>query len=122
MAESIRIANAGGYWGDDLSQLRRQVELGPVDFVTLDFLAQIEEALPALTERGVRVISNAGGVNPLGCRGALMEMAQLHQRPLEVAAVAGDDLLARLGELNAGGAALDDMDTGAPFTAVRDRV
>src|SRR5689334_7067893 len=147
MAESIRIANAGGYWGDDLSQLRRQVELGPVDVVTLDFLAeitmsimqkqrardpragyardfvsQIEEALPALIERGARVISNAGGVNPLGCRGALMEMAQLHQRPLEVAAVAGDDLLARLGELNAGGATLDDMETGAPFTTVRDRV
>ncbi len=147
MADSIRIANAGGYWGDDLSQLRRQLELGPVDVVTLDFLAeitmsimqkqrardpragyardfvsQIEEALPALIERGARVISNAGGVNPLGCRGALMEMAQLHQRPLEVSAVVGDDLLARLGELNAGGAPLDDMETGAPFTTVRDRV
>ena len=39
--DSIRIANAGGYWGDDLRQFRRQVELGPVDYVTLDFLAEI---------------------------------------------------------------------------------
>src|SRR6059036_3179318 len=122
--DSIRIANAGGYWGDDLSQFRRQVERGPVDFVTLDFLAeitmsimqkqrardpragyardfvaQVEQALPLLIERQVRVISNAGGVNPLGCRGALLEMARLHGRQLEVAAVAGDDILDRLGEL-----------------------
>ena len=41
MAETIRIANAGGYWGDDLSQFKRQVELGPVDYVSLDFLAEI---------------------------------------------------------------------------------
>ena len=39
--DRIRIANAGGYWGDDLSQFKRQVELGPVDYVTLDFLAEI---------------------------------------------------------------------------------
>ena len=39
--DRIRIANAGGYWGDDLSQFKRQVELGPVDVVTLDFLAEI---------------------------------------------------------------------------------
>jgi hypothetical protein len=147
MADLVRIANAGGYWGDDLSQLRRQIELGPVDFVTLDFLAeitmsimqkqrardpragyardfvaQIEEALPLLIERGVRVISNAGGVNPLACRGALLEMANLHQQKLEVAAILGDDLLDRLGELNARGVKLDDMETGAEFTAVRDRV
>ena len=41
MRETIRIANAGGYWGDDLTQFQRQVELGPVDYVTLDFLAEI---------------------------------------------------------------------------------
>jgi hypothetical protein len=41
MRDMIRIANAGGYWGDDLSQFKRQLELGPVDYVTLDFLAEI---------------------------------------------------------------------------------
>ena len=147
MPDMIRIANAGGYWGDDLSQFRRQVELGPVDYLTLDFLAeitmsimqkqrardpragyardfvaQVEETLPLLVDRGVRVISNAGGVNPLACRAALLEMAQLHGRPIEVAAVAGDDLLPRLGELNAAGVTLDNMDDRAPFAAIRDRV
>jgi hypothetical protein len=147
VTDPIRIANAGGYWGDDLAQFRRQVELGPVDFVTLDFLAeitmsimqkqrardpragyardfvaQVEETLPLLVARGIRVISNAGGVNPLACRAALLAMAQTHSRPLEVAAVVGDDLMERLGELNAAGVTLDHMDDGAPFAEVRDRV
>src|SRR5256885_15628110 len=89
MPDLIRIANAGGYWGDDLRQFRRQVELGPVDYVTLDFLAEItmsimqkqrardpdagyardfiaqaEATLELLLERGVKVVTNAGGVNP----------------------------------------------------------
>src|SRR5215831_8010069 len=147
MADRIRIANAGGYWGDDLGQFRRQVELGPTDYVTLDFLAeitmsimqkqrardpragyardfvtQVRETLPLLLERGVRAISNAGGVNPLACRGALLEMAQLEGKALDVAAVVGDDLMERLGELNAAGVTLDDMETGAKFTDIRDRV
>src|SRR5215471_3954410 len=147
MADLLRIANAGGYWGDDLAQFRRQVELGPVDVVTLDFLAeitmsimqkqrardpragfardfvaQVEETLPLLAERGTRVISNAGGVNPLACRAALLAMAQQHGRPLEVAAVVGDDLMERLGELNAAGVTLDNMDDGAPFAPIRERV
>jgi hypothetical protein len=147
MPDLIRIANAGGYWGDDLSQFRRQLALGPVDVVTLDFLAeitmsimqkqrardpragfardfvaQVKEALPLLAASGTRVITNAGGVNPLGCRGALLEMAQLAATPLEVAAVLGDDLMERLGELNASGVSLDNMDDGAPFAPIRDRV
>src|SRR5262249_10242965 len=147
MADLLRIANAGGYWGDDLAQFKRQVELGPVDVVTLDFLAeitmsimqkqrardpragfardfvaQVEETLPLLVERGTRVISNGGGVNPLACRAALLAMAQQHGKPLEVAAVVGDDLMERLGELNAAGVSLDNMDDGAPFAPIRERV
>ena len=147
MPDLIRIANAGGYWGDDLAQFKRQLELGPVDYVTLDFLAeitmsimqkqhardpragfardfiaQVEESLPLLRDRGARVITNAGGVNPLGCRGALLEMANTRNVPLDVAAVVGDDLMQRLGELNAAGVTLDNMEDGAAFRAVRERV
>ena len=147
MSDMIRIANAGGYWGDDLGQFQRQLELGPVDYVSLDFLAeitmsimqkqrardpragyardfvaQVEAALPLLAKHGARVITNAGGVNPLACRGALLETAQLHGTPLEVAAVVGDDLVDRLGELNATGVSLDNMDDGTAFTTVRSRV
>ncbi len=147
MPDILRIANAGGYWGDDLGQFQRQLELGPVDCITLDFLAeitmsimqkqrardarsgfardfvaQVEAALPLLAANGTRVITNAGGVNPLACRIALIEVTRQHGTPLEVAAVVGDDLLDRLGELNSAGVSLDNMDDGARFTTVRDRV
>jgi len=147
MTDMIRIANAGGYWGDDLNQFKRQVELGPIDYVTLDFLAevtmsimqkqrsrdpqagyardfiaQVEETLALLIERDVRAITNAGGVNPIACREALLAMAAKHGRELEVAAVVGDDLMARLDELNAAGASLDNMDDGTRFSTVRERV
>ncbi len=147
MPDLLRIANAGGYWGDDLSQLRRQLELGPVDVVTLDFLAeitmsimqkqrardpaagyardfvaQLEQVLPLLAERGTRVITNAGGVNPLGCREALLAMAARHGVALEVAAVAGDDLLDRIDALNGAGIPLDNMEDGAAFAPIRTRV
>ncbi len=147
MTDMIRIANAGGYWGDDLNQFKRQVELGPIDYITLDFLAevtmsimqkqrsrdpqagyardfiaQVEETLALLIERDVRAITNAGGVNPIACREALLAMAAKHGRELEVAAVVGDDLMARLDELNAAGASLDNMDDGTRFSTVRERV
>jgi len=147
MADMIRIANAGGGWGDDPMQLRRQLEFGPVDYVTLgflgeatpsilqkqrardpragharDFVRQVEEALPLLREHGARVLTDAGGVNPLACRAALLEMSRLHGAALEVAAIVGDDLVLRLGELNATGVPLDHAQSGAPFTAIRARV
>ncbi len=145
--DSIRIANAGGYWGDDLGQFRRQVELGPVDYVTLDFLAeitmsimqkqrsrdpeagyardfiaQVESTLDLLLKNNVKVVTNAGGVNPAACRRAVIAAAARKGRAIHVAAVAGDDLMARLDELNAAGASLDNMEDGRRFADVRARV
>jgi len=145
--DSIRIANAGGYWGDDLSQFRRQVERGPVDYVTLDFLAeitmsimqkqrardpeagyardfvtQVEQTLDLLLHRGVKVVTNAGGVNPAACRRAVIAAAAKKGRAIHVAAVAGDDLMSRLDELAAAGASLDNMEDGRAFALVRERV
>ena len=144
---SIRIANAGGYWGDDLGAFKRQVERGPVDYVTLDFLAeitmsimqkqrardpemgfardfiaQVDQTLELLIDRNIRVVTNAGGVNPAACRRALLATAAKKGRTIDVAAVAGDDILARIDDLNAAGAPLDNMENGQPFAAVRSRV
>ena len=144
---TIRIANAGGYWGDDLSQFKRQVELGPVDYVTLDFLAeitmsimqkqrardpeagyardfitQVELTLDLLLEKRVKAVTNAGGVNPAACRRALLAVAAKQGRAIDVAAVAGDDLMARLDELARAGAALDNMEDGRKLAGVRARV
>jgi hypothetical protein len=147
MAETIRIATVGDLRGDDPSRLGRVLELGRADYVILgfldelapsllqkqrsrdprsgyarDFVREVEAALPLLRGRGVRIVTDAGGVNPPACRGALLEMLQLHGAALEVAAVVGDDLMQRLGELNATGVPLDHTGSGASFAAIRERV
>jgi hypothetical protein len=89
-----------------------------------DFIGAMESVLPAVVERGVRVVANAGGVNPLSCAHALLDVA--NQRgasgKLKVGVVTGDDLLPRLDELIASGHPLANMDTGELLDAVRDRV
>ena len=105
-----------------MSIMQKQRSRDPRAGYARDFVAQVEQALPLLAARGTRVITNAGGVNPLACRGALLEMAQLHSRQLEVAAVVGDDLMDRLGELNSAGVSLDNMDDRSAFAPIRDRV
>ncbi|HYV99124.1 MAG TPA: acyclic terpene utilization AtuA family protein [Gemmatimonadaceae bacterium] len=145
----VRVASGQGFWGDWLEAPRRQVEGGPVDYLMLDYLAEVtmsilqkqkerdpkmgyardfvgavESVLPAVLTQGVRVIANAGGVNPVACADAILAMAAAKgaQSKLTLGVVTGDDLLPRLDELLAGGHALNNMDTGSPLASVRDRV
>ena len=149
MSRIVRIAAGQGFWGDWLEAPRRQVEGGPIDYLMLDYLAEvtmsilqkqkerdpamgyardflgaIESVLPAITERGVRVIANAGGVNPPACAAAVRALASKHgvAQAVKVGVVTGDDLLPRLDELLAGGHKLENMDTGEALDTVRDRV
>ena len=143
----VRVASGQGFWGDWLEAPRRQVEGGSVDYLMLDYLAEvtmsilqkqkerdprmgyardfigaIESVLPAVTGRGVRVIANAGGVNPPACAAAVQEAAAARGASLRIGVVTGDDLLPRLDDLLAQGHALSHMDTGEPLDLVRDRV
>jgi hypothetical protein len=145
----VRVASGQGFWGDWLDAPRRQVEGGPVDYLMLDYLAEVtmsilqkqkerdpamgyardfigamESVLPAVVERGVRVVANAGGVNPVACARAVLEVARQREAEgrLKVGVVTGDDLLPRLDELIASGHPLANMETGEPLDAVRDRV
>ncbi len=146
MKKLVRVAAGQGFWGDDLDAPRRQVEGGQIDYLMLDYLAEvtmsilqkqkerdpamgyardfvgaIESVLPAITERGVRVIANAGGVNPPACAAAVMEMAKARGAAgkLKIGVVTGDDLLPRIDELIASGHELANMDTGEPLSMVR---
>jgi hypothetical protein len=147
--QRVIIANCGGFWGDDPTAPRRQVEGGPIDYLVMDYLAEVtmailqkqrarkadagypadvlmhmRDVLPACVERGIRIITNAGGVNPLGCRAAIESVAKdlgLGDR-VKVAVVMGDNLYPNLDALVASGEALINMDTGQPLTAIRDRV
>jgi hypothetical protein len=149
MADVVRVAAGQGFWGDWLEAPRRQVEGGAVDYLMLDYLAEVtmsilqkqkqrdpslgyardfigamESVLEAVLERGVRVIANAGGVNPEACADAVLELTRARGAAgrIRIGVVTGDDLLSRLDPLLAGGHPLRNMDTGAPLIDVRERV
>jgi hypothetical protein len=150
-AEVIRIGSGQGFWGDRLDAPIDQVRGGPLDYLMMDYLAEVtmsilqkqksrdpsqgyardfiplmEELFPDLLERGVRVVTNAGGVNLEGCRDALLEAARKsggrNGKRARIGVVMGDDLLDRLGDLVARGHELRHMETGAPLSDVIDRV
>ncbi|GAB2497077.1 DUF1446 domain-containing protein [Streptosporangium sandarakinum] len=115
----LRVANCSGFYGDRLSAAREMVEGGPIDVLTGDWLAeltmlilagnrakgrpgyattflrQLEEVLGTCVERGVRIVSNAGGLDPAGCAGAVAGLADRLGLRVRVAHVTGDDLSGR---------------------------
>ncbi len=149
MRERIRIASGQGFWGDMLDAPVRQVREGPIDYLMLDYLAEVtmsimqkqrardrnagyardfvplmREILPACVERNIRVTANAGGVNPPACAEAVRDVARelgLAGR-LKIGIVTGDDIMDRLDELLARGIELRNMDTGEPLATVRERI
>jgi hypothetical protein len=139
----IRIANGQGFWGDWLEAPVRLVEQGPIDYLTLDYLAEVTLAIlqkqrqrdpslgyardfPPLIARlasklgksSIRVVANAGGLNPVACAREVRRLAP----GLKVAVVLGDDLMARLSELFDKGHSMINMDTGEMLAVIRDRI
>ena len=148
MKDIVRVAAGQGFWGDDLDAPRRQVEGGKIDYLMLDYLAEVtmsilqkqkerdpslgyardfvgamESILPAVLDKGVKVVANAGGVNPRACAEAVRLVgAQRRGSKLRIGVVMGDDLLGRLDDLMEHGHALANMETGEPLSTVRNRV
>ena len=148
-ASTVRIAAGQGFWGDWPEAPVRQVQGGPIDYLMMDYLAEVtmsimqkqksrdpamgyardfpplmERILPDIVEKNIRVTSNAGGVNPRGCAEAVLERARrlgLAGR-LKIGLVTGDDILPRLDELIERGHELREMETGEPLSAIRNRV
>lgn len=146
--ETILIGNAGGYWGDDPYALRRQVygDL-KLDYISIDFLAEItmsilqkqkakdpnagyardfittiEPVLEQCLKKKIKIITNAGGVNPNACAHALLELAKKLNLELRVAVVEGDDILSSIPELRKQGVDFKNMETGEDFTKCEQRV
>src|SRR5690348_510118 len=106
-----------------MSILQKQKERDPKMGYARDFIGAMESVLPAVIERNVRVVANAGGVNPVACADAVREMVA-KQRPSDkvaIGVVTGDDLLPRLDEFLTSGHALANMETGEPLASIRDR-
>ena len=143
----IRIANGQGFWGDSLEAPLDQIRRGPIDYLTLDYLAEITmsilqkqrardprmgyaydfvqmiaRGLGDIMARNVKVIANAGGINPNACRDALNEVARKQGHKLKIGVVAGDDIMDRLDDFLERGIALKNMDTGEPLSTIRARV
>lgn len=148
VTRSFHIAGAAGFWGDRNDALRAQVTSGPIDAVMLDYLAEItmsilrrqldrdpragyardflkalQPALPTICDRGIQVVTNAGGMNPRACAEAVAELARAQgARGLKVGLVTGDDIFDQLDTLAAGGVTFSHLDTGAPLATVRERL
>jgi len=144
----VLVANGQGFWGDSILGPVRLVKEGPLDYLTLDYLAEvtlsimqklrsrdpkkgyatdfvklIDRTLPDIVEKDIRVVANAGGVNPHACKDALLEVIARHGASgVKIAIVEGDDILDQLDDLMAHGETLANMDTGEPLSSVRDEV
>jgi len=135
----VRIGGASGFWGDSMVGAPQLVAGGELDYLVFDYLAELTMALlaaarskkpelgyatdfvdvamravlPELARRGIKVVTNAGGINPRGCADALAALAREQGVELRIAVVEGDDVSGRIDELRAGG--LTDMFTGRPL-------
>ncbi len=139
--KTVRIGNGQGFWGDNVDAPVELVRGGPIDYIGMDYLAEVtlsimmrqklknpdqgyatdfisfvRRVLPEVRERNIRILTNAGGLNPRAARRRIFEVArELGVSGLRIGVVEGDDMLARLPALVAAGHPLANMDTGEPL-------
>lgn len=137
---TVRIANCSGFLGDRKTGPAEMLAGGPIDYLTGDWLAeltmsilakqrdrdpeagfptsfvdQISEVLATCRDKGVKILANAGGVNPHGCAAAVAEAARAKGVEMKIAVVDGDDIVGRFDQLQAQGWRAEHLDTGEPF-------
>ena len=149
MKQVVRVAGGQGFWGDLLTAPVDQVRKGPIDYLMLDYLAEVtmsivqkqrardpkagyardfvtlmKEILPDCVEKNIKVLSNAGGVNVKGCAEAICETARELGLggQVKIGVITGDDILDRLDEFTSKGIQIKNMESGEPLAAVRERV
>ena len=136
MTEVIKIANCSGFYGDKLSAAKEMVEGGPIDVLTGDYLAeltmailygqkksrntgyvgtflkQVKQVLQPCMENNIKIVSNAGGLNPAAMADAVKEIAKELNLDVKVAYIDGDDLAPNIEQLQNAGELFTNMDTG----------
>jgi Acyclic terpene utilisation family protein AtuA len=147
MKEKVRVAGGQGFWGDMLTAPVDQVRRGQIDYLMLDYLAEVtmsilqkqrsrkpemgyardfvdlmREILPDCVEKNIKVMANAGGVNVRGCAEAVRQVAAELGLKVKIGIIEGDDIMPRLDEMLARGVKFINMDTGEDLSAIRDKV
>jgi hypothetical protein len=141
MSKTIRIGGASGFWGDSAVGAPQLVRSGQIDYLVFDYLAELtmsllagarlkkpelgyatdfvavamKQVLKDVVEQGIRVVSNAGGVNPQGCADALAALAAEQGVALKIAVVTGDDLMPQLPALREAQPPVREIQSGAPL-------
>lgn len=148
MKEPILIGNGQGFWGDSIEAPIKLIEGGPLHYLTLDYLAEVTmsimqrqkqknpqrgyatdfvdligKILPTLVEKNIKVIANAGGVNPKACLEALFAVAKkTGVHGLKIGVVEGDDILQQLPQMIDSGVAFKHLETGESIVPFRDKI
>lgn len=148
LREPVVVGNGQGFWGDSARGPLQLVQGGGIHYLTMDYLAevtmsimqklrsrnpsagyatdfvsQLERILPECLERGIKIIANAGGVNPEACAEAVADVVRrLGLSGLKIATVAGDDLMDQLPNLIESGEGLVNLDNGEKLADHLDRV
>ncbi len=148
MKNFIRIASGQGFWGDLIDAPVKQATQGDVDYIMMDYLAEVtmsilqkqknqdsklgyardipllmEKLLPIITHKNIKVITNGGGVNPIACMEAVFEVARkLNIKQLKIGVVTGDNILDKIGEFISKGIELKNMDTGEGANTILDKI
>ena len=145
MSDALRIANCSGFYGDRLSAAREMVEGGPIDVLTGDYLAeltlmillkdrmkdstlgyartflrQLQEIATECAARGIKIVVNAGGLNPASLAGAAQALYKKLGVRAVVAHIEGDDLMPKLADLQADGVPLNHLDQGIPLSSLQE--
>lgn len=145
----VRIGNGCGFWGDNLDAPIRLASAGKLDYLTLEYLAELTMSILAIqkakdptagyatdfidvltrvapilaNQPGLKVVTNAGGMNPRACATAAREvLAKTGQAEKPIAVVSGDDLMPHLDDLIAAGHPFNHLDTGDPLASIRSKV
>jgi len=148
MKKHIRIASGQGFWGDLITAPLDQASAGPIDYLVMDYLAEVtmsilqkqkmknpalgyardipvlmEKLLPLMKEKGFKVITNGGGVNPSACKDAIFETAKkLGIKNLKIGIVTGDNILDEVRKYLEKGIELKNMETGESAAGIKDNL
>ena len=148
LKEKIKIASGQGFWGDLIDAPYHQVTKGDIDYLVMDYLAEVtmsilqkqknkdsklgyatdlidlmKRILPISSQKGIKIITNGGGVNPVACANAIREVAiQSGIKKLKVAVVLGDDIKDRLDEIINDGCQLNNMESGESIELVKEKI